>query len=70
MESYLKLTLPMIYKGDYIHIKSKARYYVSGEGMMQIDGKWIPCVIYKNARFEVYVREAEDFKIKFKKECS
>jgi len=53
-------------KGDYVHIKSMGVYHVLTEGNMQIDGKWVPCVIYKDV-FEVYARETKDFKLKFKR---
>lgn len=50
----------------YTHYKKKGEYKIIERGEMQIEDVWIECVIYRClSSAKVYVRETEDFNLKF-----
>jgi hypothetical protein len=51
----------------YIHKKSGHEYSHLTFGKMQIEQNWVECVVYKDARGDIYVRAKEDWNKKFHK---
>ena len=50
----------------YTHYKKKGEYQIINAGEMQVEDVWSECVIYRClSSKKVYVRESEDFNLKF-----
>lgn len=50
----------------YTHYKKKGKYKIIERGEMQIEDVWFECIIYQClSSGKVYVREVEDFNLKF-----
>lgn len=46
--------------------KTQPTYQIINAGEVQIDNVWFPCVIYQDIHSKkVYVRQSEDFDLKF-----
>lgn len=55
--------IPVLEVGFYYKYKGIS-YFVEKEAKLKIGQVWIPCVVYSNGSL-TYVRELEDFLVKF-----
>jgi hypothetical protein len=48
--------------GRYIHRNTGVEYDIAALGKLRKpDGEWVECVVYRNDKGEVFVRETQDF---------
>ena len=53
----------------YKHYKKEGNYIILNAGEMQVDNVWSECVIYQCLDSKkIYVRQSEDFDLKFSAE--
>ncbi len=52
---------------EYTYNGNGDRYLITDYGKMKSGNGWVQCVIYKNTKGEMFVREIVDFNEKFTK---